>query len=156
MLNQLRARPARLSCVENTGQPAGLDVGTDPARAPVSFCWHAHTGSGRRSKYFHIVTLERLQMKAGDAHGQPAVLVPSAQFNISSDDLRRWLADRSFAILPRLPDGYGWIGPVLIQDTSPEEAAALLARATPCLRINPALREALPLARKVLHEIEMA
>ena len=124
MLNHSRAQPARLESTCCPGLPPRLSLNSDQGRAPVTFAWWAYTGTGRASKYHHLVTLYRL-----DRVGANGALVPSHHYGMSADKLRELVRVRHRAALPKLPTGYTWVGPELVEDR-PVIAVASLAKIT--------------------------
>lgn len=152
MFYPMRARPARLKGASIAGR-AGLKVpDLDLSLAPVVFCWHAYTASGRESKYFHFITLDRLQVWNG-----PGGLMRSPHFGLPSDELRSQLQARASALLPNLPEGYTWLGPQLVHNTTTDEASAKLARGDKSpMQLSPLVQAVQPLARKILRELETA
>lgn len=107
MLNHFRAQPARLESTCCPGLPPRLSPNSDRERAPVTFAWFAYTATGRTSKYHHLVTLYRL-----DRVGAQGALIPSQYYGKSIDKLR----ERLQAALPKIPAGYSWIGPEVVED----------------------------------------
>lgn len=111
MLNQFRAQPARLESTCCPGLPPRLSPNSDRERAPVTFAWFAYTATGRTSKCHHLVTLYRL-----DRVGAQGALMPSQYYGMSIDNLRELLRARQQAALPKIPAGYSWIGPEVVED----------------------------------------
>lgn len=154
MLKHLRAHPARLSRIQSTGPLVAEKLNIDLSRAPVAFCWRACTPGGRRSKYCHVFTLERLQLVASPPPGRALRLSESPQFNLSTEDMRRLLIERAQAILPPLPGGYRWTGPELVHDTPRDAAAAMIGNAaTGSATGAPPSQAVQTLARKVLRDL---
>lgn len=148
------AAPARLDRSGCPERPPRLVANSDKQRAPITFGWLAYTPSDRVSKFFHLITLYRLD-RVGDAvHGRH---IPSQYYGMSGEALREHVRVRQAALLPKLPSGYSWIGPQLIEDVSPAEASearrsAAEVRAWP----SPKLDYARELAASILREREAA
>jgi len=111
MLNHFRAQPARLESTCCPGLPPRLSPNSDRERAPVTFAWFAYTATGRTSKCHHLVTLYRL-----DRIGRQGAFIPSQYYGISIENLREMLRARQQAALPKIPAGYSWIGPEVVED----------------------------------------
>jgi len=107
------AKAARLDTSALGAMPARLEANTDQKRVPITFGWWAQTTSERVSKHFHLETLYRLDRVQ---HGCQARLVPSQFYGMSEAEARQYLASRQAALLPKLPAGYRWIGPQLIEN----------------------------------------
>lgn len=118
MMNAVRSYPGRLDSAASPERPPGILIRSDPACAPVSFGWHAYTASGRPSKYFHVESFERLRPDTA----------PGPFQGLSASQLRAYAVQRQGALLPRLPRGYAWIGPQLIEEVT-EDAARHLGAA---------------------------
>lgn len=130
-----------------------LQPNTDKGRAPVTYAWMAYTPGDRPSKYFHCETLYRL-----DRVGAGAALVPSQHFGVHEHQLREILRLRAAALLPRLPNGYRWIGPQLIEQVEPGSALQL-QHAAPQARsahVLATLEVARSIAARVLRERQPA
>ena len=144
MNHSTRAQAARLDRSLRPDGPPGLKVQSDPERAPVSFAWWARTTTDRGSKYFHVETVYRLDRQRIDDH--TSRLVATSFHAMSMAEIRGYLAQRQSALLPKLPAGYSWIGPVLVEDVA---GAERLVRA-PCIKLSPQLELAGELASRVL------
>jgi hypothetical protein len=107
------AKAARLDTSALGTLPALLEANTDQERAPITFGWWAQTTCERVSKHFHLETLYRLD-RVQD--GSQARLVPSQFYGMSEAEARQYLTPRQAALLPKLPAGYRWIGPQLIEN----------------------------------------
>jgi 23S rRNA C2498 (ribose-2'-O)-methylase RlmM len=152
MRNNFRAAPACAPAPAATGRTVPHAVHLESALAPVTFCWHAYTASGRASKYNHFVTLERLQLVSEAPSSGVSRLAPSGHFQTTADEMKAWLQQRARAILPHLPMGYIWIGPELVHETTTAAAASTLGTAIAASG-SPAgpLCDVIAIARRVLH-----
>jgi hypothetical protein len=111
------SRHAQAAWLDRSACPSGLphlQVRTDKQRAPLSFGWWSRTTTDRISKYFHIETLYRLDRQQCERNSTH--LVPSGFYAMDECGAREYLLARQNALLPRLPSGYAWVGPVLIED----------------------------------------
>lgn len=116
MTNPRSSRAAWLT--RDAGIAPRLEVHSDQARAPLSFGWWARTAQDRASKYFHVETIYRLDRQPGSGH--TTNLVPSSMYGMTEKLATEYLLARQCALLPRLPAGYSWVGPVLIEDVAGE------------------------------------
>jgi len=107
------AKAARLDTSALGAMPTRLEANTGQKRAPITFGWWAQTTCERASKHFHLETLYRLDRVQ---YGCQARLVPSQFYGMSEAEARQYLAPRKAALLPKLPAGYRWIGPQLIEN----------------------------------------
>ena len=122
MFNKHRAQPARMEC-SCPGLPPRLAPASDPSRAPVTFAWWAYTGGGRCSQYFHLETLYPLERAS--APGSAATFARSQYYGVPVEQLRQLICAQQNALLPRLPDGYLWVGPQLVEDVAPHDVLAV-------------------------------
>jgi len=107
------AKAARLDTSALGAMPARLEANTSQKRAPITVGWWAQPTCERVSKHFHLETLYRLDRVQ---YGCQARLVPSQFYGMSEAEARQYLAPRQVALLPKLPAGYRWIGPQLIEN----------------------------------------
>lgn len=110
---------AQAAWLDRSGCPDGtprLHVRSDQHRAPISFGWWAMTAGERISKYWHVETLYRLDSWRID--DTTTRLVASSFYGMSARQARDHLVKRQQALLPKLPGGYRWIGPTLIEDVA--------------------------------------
>lgn len=123
-----RASPARLdrSCCPDL--PPRLVANTDQERAPITFGWWAYTPGDRVSKHFHLETIYRLD-KVGGCGTAAVTLIPSPFYGMTEEQLRRHMLVRQAALLPKLPAGYRWIGPQLVEDVAPTSAVSTMRTA---------------------------
>ena len=138
------ARPARLDTSALGAMPPRLEANTDQERAPITFGWWAQTTSERVSKHFHLETLYRLDRVQ---HGSQVMLVPSQFYGMGEAEVRQYLAPRQAALLPKLPAGYRWIGPQLIENVPGLPRA--VAGAFPEDLLSPIARHRLAIARNI-------
>ena len=122
MFNKHRAQPARMESA-CPALPPRLAPASDPSRAPVTFAWWAYSGGGRKSRYFHLETLYRLEQEG--AAGAGATLTRSQYYGIAVEQLRDMLRARQHSLLPCPPEGYLWVGPQLVEDIAPQEIPAM-------------------------------
>lgn len=108
---------ARLDRSACPGLPPRLVTNTDQERAPITFGWWAQTPCDRVSKHFHLETLYRLDRI--ERRGE-YLLEPSQFFGMSEAQARAHVLARQMALLPKLPDGYRWIGPTVVENTHRE------------------------------------
>jgi len=149
MFQQHRASPARLdrSCCPEL--PPRLVANSDKARAPITFGWFAYTPTERLSKHFHLETLYRFD-RVGC--GETAALIPSQFYGLDKDQLRKHLVVRQAALLPKLPAGYCWIGPQVVEDLAPGQVGDREQFASVRGEASERLRHAADLARSVLRQ----
>ena len=138
------ARAARLDTSALGSMPARLEANTDQERAPITFGWWAQTTCERVSKHFHLETLYRLDRVQ---HGSQAMLVPSQFYGMGEAESRQYLAPRQAGLLLKLPTGYRWIGPQLIENVP--GLPRTVASAFPEDLLSPAARQRLTTARNI-------
>lgn len=155
-MNHIRAASFRLETSAFPGLLPRLEANSHPGRAPVTFGWMAYTGTGRPSRYYHLETLYRLDRVA--SHPEQPMLVPSQYYGMSVEQLRELLRVRQAARLPKLPDGYQWVGPKLIENIEAGTPAQMEKAAPPprCPHVEARLRVARRIASEVLRERELA
>jgi hypothetical protein len=113
MKTSRHAHSAWLERTDTSGPPR-LRVDSDQDRAPISFGWWAQTANERTSKHFHIETIYRLDRVASGKGNM--MLTPSNFYGMSEPQAREYLMARQAALLPKIPNGYRWIGPQLIEN----------------------------------------
>lgn len=153
-MHHIRAASKRLETSAFPGLTPRLEANTDHGRAPITFGWLAYTGTGRTSRYYHLETLYRLDRVAA----QTDQLVPSQYYGMAQEQLRELLRARQAARLPKLPCGYQWVGPELIENIEAGTPEQMDHAAPP--RRSPQLEARLCIARRiasgVLRERELA
>ncbi len=151
-MNYLKTARPRPETSAFPGLLPRLNANSDHGRAPVTFGWMAYTAGGRISRYFHLETLYRLNRTEAFA------LVASPFQDMSTAQLRELLQARQAALLPRLPTGYQWVGPELIENVEIGSSMQLQGAALPPrnARVDAQLRAARCIATKVLRERELA
>lgn len=160
MFYPLRAEPTLPEQSAAPGLPPRLTPRSDQKRAPITFAWMAYTPTGRPSKHHHLVTLYRLD-RVGIL-GLNAALVPSQHCGMAPERLAEMLRLREKALLPKLPAGYRWVGPQVIEDMPPLAATPLAAvrraeaTAIPAMDREGRLRYARVLAADILRQREHA
>jgi hypothetical protein len=122
MFNKHRAQPARMESA-CPGLPPRLAPASDPRRAPVTFAWWAYSRGGRRSQYFHLETLYRIERAR--APGLAAAFTRTEYYGVPVEQLREQVRERQAALLPRLPEGYIWVGPQLVEDIAAQDVPAV-------------------------------
>lgn len=137
-------RAAWLERCDIHGSPR-LSVQSDHERAPISFGWWAHTPTERVSKHFHVEILYRLE-RAPAGTGK-VMLTPTGFYGMSEQQAREYLLARQAALLPKLPTGYRWIGPQLIENICGEPR--VVSRAFPSDLLPEATRRRLETAREL-------
>jgi len=140
---------AKAAWLDRSGCPDGppqLHVRSDQMRAPISFGWWAMTAGERISKYWHVQTLYRLESRRID--DTTTSLVASSFYGMTAEGARAHLVSRQNALLPKLPAGYRWIGPTLIEDTASEPR--IVHHGEPVHRRAASLLQARELAANVL------
>lgn len=153
-MHHIRAASMRLETSAFPGLTPRLEANTDHGRAPITFGWLAYTGTGRPSRYYHLETLYRLDRVAA----QTDQLVPSQYYGMGQEQLRELLRVRQAARLPKLPCGYQWLGPELIENIEAGTPEQLDHAAPPrrCPQLEARLRIARRIASEVLRERELA
>lgn len=151
-MNYLRAARRRPETSAFPGLLPRLNANSDYGRAPVTFGWMAYTAGGRTSRYFHLETLYRLNRSEAFA------LAASPLHDMSIAQLRELLLARQAALLPRLPTGYQWVGPELVENVEIGSSLQLQGAARPAInaRVEAQLSAARCIATKVLREREQA
>lgn len=117
MLNQHRPQPGRIEPASPTGIPQQRPMNVDADRAPVTFGWWLYSQE-RFVGHYHVETLYRLDRvgaRLGD-HSGVGTLQPSEYYGQSSETLRELVRVRQHTLLPRVPAGYRWLGPQLVQE----------------------------------------
>lgn len=122
-------------------------VDSDQDRAPISYGWWAQTANERTSKFFHIETLYRLDRIASDGGGSNVMLTPSNFYGMSEAQAREYVMARQAARLPKLPNGYRWIGPQLIENIA--GAPRVIVQPFPGDLLPEPVRQRLQLAREL-------
>lgn len=146
-MQHIRAAFMRLETSAFPGLAPRPEANTDRGRAPITFGWMAYTGTGRPSRYYHLETLYRLDRLAS----QPENLVPSQYYGMAQEQLRELLRVRLTARLPKLPSGYQWVGPELIEDIEAGAAEQRACAAPP--RRDPNVEARLSIARRIASEV---
>lgn len=146
-MQYIRAASMRLETSAFPGLTPRLEANTDHGRAPITFGWMAYTGTGRPSRYFHLETFYRLDRAAAHADR----LVPSQHYGMSQEQLRELLRVRLTAGLPKLPSGYQWVGPELIENIEVGTPEQLNHAAPP--RRSPQLEARLCIAQRIASEV---
>ena len=128
MFHTDHAAPTPLQRVSEQAGSASLTGPRDCGRGPVTFAWCAYTPTGRLSTYRHIEILYRLDRIEC---GAVTSLIPSQYYGLSVHQLGELLRVRERAHLPKLPEGYRWVGPQVLEDHVPDATMTAAARIAP-------------------------